>query len=186
MNTESASSTHTDTLAALPAGFAADSRVWIYQGHRPFSAGEATQTRQLLTSFLPAWNSHGTPVKGFADILYDQFVVLMADETASGVSGCSTDSSVRVIKQIEEQTGVHLFDRLNLAFYMDGAVRLVPISELPQALNEGVITASTLYFNNTVQSKEELEEKWLIQLKDSWLRTKYYSAISASSESDHP
>ncbi len=44
----------------------------------------------------------------------------MADETASGVSGCSTDSSVHLIKQIEQQTEIRLFDRLNLAFHIDG------------------------------------------------------------------
>src|SRR5579872_2892242 len=106
-----------NVLAALPPEFAADSRVWIYQGNRPFSAEEAIYTRRSLASFIQGWNSHGTPVKGFGDIFYNQFIILLADETASGVSGCSTDSSVRLIKQIEEHTGIGLFDRLNLAFF---------------------------------------------------------------------
>src|ERR1700733_8349117 len=88
----------------LPAGFDPGSRVWIYQGHRPFTSLEATQTRQLLDSFIHNWQSHGTPVKGYAAIFQNQFIILMADETASGVSGCSTDSSVRLIRQIEQQT----------------------------------------------------------------------------------
>ena len=165
---------------ALPAEFASDSRAWIYQGNRPFSADEAVHTRHMLGSFVKEWDSHGTPVKGFAEVFYNQFIVLLADETASGVSGCSTDSSVRLIKRIEEETGVPLFERLNLAFHIDGQVRLVPISELAGMLDSGVIDADTLYFNNTVQTKEELENNWLIPLKDSWLRTKYYSAISSS------
>jgi hypothetical protein len=36
----------------------------------------------------------------------------MADETATGVSGCSTDSSVRLIKEIEKIFGVNMFDRM--------------------------------------------------------------------------
>lgn len=180
MNTEHPPVSPAGILSTLPAGFAPDSRVWIYQGSRPFSTDEATQARHQLANFLREWNSHGTPVKGVAGLFYDQFIVFLADETASGVSGCSTDSSVRVIKLIEEQTGVSLFDRLNLAFLIGGQVRLVPIADLPAALNSGSITAETLYFNNTVQSKEELETKWLIPLKDSWLRTKYYSAITAT------
>src|SRR5580658_3354995 len=120
--------------------FDPSSRVWIYQGHRPFTAGEAAETRQLLNSFIQTWASHGTPVKGHAAIRYDQFIILMADETASGVSGCSTDSSVHLIKQIEQQTDVRLFDRVNLAFYVDGQVRLIPMTRLPEALNSGEIT----------------------------------------------
>jgi hypothetical protein len=164
---------NTDHLTGLPAGFDPSSRVWIYQGHRPFTVEEARQIRALLESFIQSWVSHGTPVKGFAGIAYDQFVILMADETASGVSGCSTDSSVHLIKQIEQQTDVRLFDRVNLAFYVDGQVRLIPMTRLPEALNSGEITPHTLYFNNTIQTKEEFESKWLIPLKNSWLGAKF-------------
>jgi hypothetical protein len=153
--------------------FDPSSRVWIYQGHRPFTAEEARQTRVLLDSFIQSWASHGTPVKGFAGIAYDQFVILMADETASGVSGCSTDSSVHLIGQIEQQTGVRLFDRLNLAFYINDKVEVIPLSQIPQALKTGHISAETLYFDNTIQCKKELETKWLIQLKYSWLDVRF-------------
>jgi hypothetical protein len=157
--------------------FDPSSRVWIYQGHRPFTAGEAAETRQLLNSFIQTWASHGTPVKGHAAIRYDQFIILMADETASGVSGCSTDSSVHLIKQIEQQTDIRLFDRLNLAFYLDGQVRIIPLAQLPEALESGRINAETPFFNNTVQTKAELEEKWLIPLKDSWLASRILGTV---------
>ena len=52
---------------------------------------------------------------------------------------------------------IRLFDRLNLAFYIDGQVRLIPMTLLPEALSPARITADTLYFNNTIQTKEELE-----------------------------
>jgi hypothetical protein len=160
--------------------FDPSSRVWIYQGHRPFTAQESASTRGLLDSFIRSWASHGTPVKGFAGIEYDQFIILMADETASDVSGCSTDSSVHLIKQIEQQTGIRLFDRLNLAFYPDRKVRLIPLAQLPQTLESGSINAETPFFDNTVQTKAELEEKWLIPLKDSWLAGRFLTTASKS------
>jgi len=168
---------NTDHLAGLPTSFDPSSRIWIYQGHRPFTPEEAAQTRQLLNAFIRTWTSHGTPVKGYGGILYNQFIILMADESegsgASGVSGCSTDSSVHLIKQIEQQTDIRLFDRLNLTFYIHNQVRLIPMAQLEDALNSGVITPDTLYFNNTVETKAELETKWMIPLKDSWLGQKY-------------
>jgi hypothetical protein len=159
--------------------FDPSSRVWIYQGHRPFTADEALQTRRLLDSFTRGWQSHGTPVKGFAELRHNQFIVLMADETASDVSGCSTDSSVRLIRQIEQQTGIRLFDRLDLAFLVDGTVTLVPMTQVPKALSTGRLSAESLYFNNTVRTKEELESKWLLPLKDSWLASKYLGQAAA-------
>lgn len=164
--------THTELL---PADFAASSRVWIYQAHRMFTLSEALHIEPLLESFVTSWKSHGTPVKGYANLFYGQFILLMADETASGISGCSTDSSVHLIKQIEQLTGVLLFDRLSLAFFIDGKVQMVPLAQLPYALENGLITGETLYFNNIVQTKQELEEKWIIPLKNSWLASRYLS-----------
>ncbi len=101
----------------LPAGFAANSRVWIYQCNRLFTIPEALQAEDLLNQFVSGWQSHGTPVKGYATIFFGQFVIIMADENATGVSGCSTDSSVRVIKEIEKLFGVTMFDRTSLGIY---------------------------------------------------------------------
>jgi hypothetical protein len=164
---------NTSHTALLPADFAGNSRVWIYQAHRLFTMPEALAIEGLLESFVRDWHSHSTPVKGYANLFYGQFIVLIADETASGVSGCSTDSSVRLIKQIEQQTGVQLFDRLNLAFFVDGKVQLVPLAQLPYALDNGLIKPHTLYFDNTVQTKQELESKWLRPMKDTWLGHRY-------------
>lgn len=157
----------------LPEDFAGDSRVWIYQSPRLFFLSEALQIEEMLEAFVRDWKSHGTPVKGYANLFYGQFIVLMADESATGVSGCSTDSSVHLIKEIEKQFGVNLFDRLMLAFRIDDKVQMVPLSQLPYALENGFVDAETLYFNNLVQTKVELEEKWLTPLKNSWLADRY-------------
>jgi hypothetical protein len=153
----------------LPAEMDASSRVWIYQSSRLFTISEALQIEDLLNEFVRSWHSHGIAVKGYANLFYGQFIVLMADETATGVSGCSTDSSVRLMKSIEQKFNVHLFDRMLLAFLIEGKVQLLPISQLDFAEQNQFISRDTLYFNNTVQTKKELEEKWLLPLKESWL-----------------
>lgn len=153
----------------LPADFAADSRVWVYQSSRLFSMGEALQLEDLLNHFTANWKSHGTPVKGFGTLFFGQFIILMADENATGVSGCSTDSSVRLIKDIEEAFKVHMFDRLNLAFIIKDKVQLLPQSQVKYALENKFINEDTIFFNNVVQTREELETNWMVPLKDSWL-----------------
>jgi hypothetical protein len=156
----------------LPEEMHASSRVWIYQSSRLFSISESLQIGDMLNEFVASWHSHGVAVKGYAHLFYGQFIILMADETASGVSGCSTDSSVRLMKSIEEQFAVHLFDRLLLAFLIDGKVQLLPLSQLDFAEENQFISSDTIYFNNTVQTKKELEEKWLLPLKESWLKNR--------------
>jgi hypothetical protein len=156
----------------IPEDFSGSSRVWIYQSNRLFSIQEALQLETLLNDFVQNWQSHGIPVKGYGNLLFGQFIVLMADETATGVSGCSTDSSVRLIKNIEEKYDVQLFNRQLLAFFVKDKVQLLPLSQLSYAFENNYVTGDTIYFNNLVQTKDELLNKWLIPVRDSWLRTR--------------
>jgi hypothetical protein len=52
---------------------------------------------------------------------------------------------------------------------------LLPLSQLQYAVDNGFISGDTLYFNNLVQSKEELENKWIIPVKESWLANRITS-----------
>jgi hypothetical protein len=164
---------HSEYHHLLPEAFAADSRVWIYQSSRLFTLSEAIQAEELLERFVTNWQSHGTPVKGYANLLFGRFIVLMADETASGVSGCSTDSSVRLIKEIEKTFSVNLFDRQMLAFIIKDNIQLLPLSQVQYAINNNFIQPGTAYFNNLVQTKEELQTNWIIPVKDSWLAKRF-------------
>ncbi len=153
----------------LHESFSPDSRVWIYQSSRLFTLNEALAIEDLLNDFTTKWLSHGTPVKGAGYLFFGQFIILMADEKATGVSGCSTDSSVRLIIDIEQRFGVNMFDRTTLAFVVKDKIQLLPLSQLQYAFDNRFIDSHTLYFNNLVQTKAELENNWLVPIKDSWL-----------------
>ena len=160
---------NTDFTDHLPEDFNDNSRVWIYQSSRLFFISEALEMEDMLNEFTANWKSHGAPVKGFANLFFGHFIVLMADETATGVSGCSTDSSVHLIKSIEEKFKVQFFERQTLAFVVKDKIQLLPLNQLEYAVENNFINVDTLYFNNTVLSKKDLIEKWIIPVKDSWL-----------------
>ena len=153
----------------LDGNFSPDSRVWIYQSGRLLSLGEALEVEDMLNEFTKNWKSHGTPVKGYANLFFGQFIIIMADETATGVSGCSTDSSVRLIKTIEEKFHVNMFDRQMLAFYVKDKIQMLPMSQLKYAFENNFITPDTLYFNNLAATKEQLLDNWIVPVKQSWL-----------------
>lgn len=153
----------------VPADFNDSSHVWVYQSNRIFNLSEAIEIEELLKNFAYSWKSHGAPIKGYGNLFFGQFIIFMADETASGVSGCSTDTSVRLIKNIEKDFQVDMFDRQMLAFIIDERIQLLPLSQINNSLENGVITKETLYFNNTILTKKELLKKWIIPVKKSWL-----------------
>ena len=157
----------------LPIDFSAESRVWIYQSSRLFTMSESLQIEEILNEFASNWKSHNIPVKGFGTLFFGQFIILMADETATDVSGCSTDSSVRLIKEIEKSFAVNLFDRTNLAFVINDKIQILPMSQLKYAMENEFIGPNTLFVDNNVHNKLDLINRWIIPIKDSWLGKKF-------------
>ncbi len=157
----------------IPQDFNDNSRVWIYQCSRMLAMSEALQIEPLLEDFVANWKSHRAAVKGFANVLFGQFIIIMADETQATVGGCSTDSSVRIIKQIEQDLKIDMFNRQNLAFVVKDKIQMLPLAQINYALENSFIDADTLFFNNLVATKKELLSKWIIPTKDSWLATRY-------------
>jgi len=155
----------------LPSNFSDNSRVWIYQSSRAFIEKEANEVNEQLYQFYTQWATHGAPVKGWAKLLFNQFVVFMADETDTHVSGCSTDSSVRIVKSLERQYDVNFFDRMMITFLRNGKAEMLPFSQIQYAIDKGFITADTLMFNNIAGTKKELTENWLVPIYNSWLRS---------------
>ncbi|MBS1497383.1 MAG: hypothetical protein JSU03_02940 [Bacteroidetes bacterium] len=163
-----------DIQQHLPEDFNNNSRVWIYQSSRLFFISEALEMENMLHDFVQQWNSHGAPVKGYANLFFGRFIVLMADETATGVSGCSTDSSVHLIKEIEKKYGVEMFNRQQLIFIVKDKLEQLPMAQLNYAIQNNFIDKDTLYFNNTIVNKQQLIENWITPAGNTWLK-KYFA-----------
>lgn len=157
----------------LPSHFSDTSRVWVYQADRTLFVSEALALEPLLENFVRNWQSHGIPVKGYANLFYGKFIVLMADETATGVSGCSTDSSVRLIKELETIFKVNFLDRTLLAFYLKDKIEQIPLAQLDYAVNNGFVKPDSLFFDNTISNKKELMQRWPAPAASTWLARKF-------------
>lgn len=153
--------------------FPAQSKVWVYQCSRQFSIDEALQLEDILHTFSAAWKSHGAPVKSEAYLFFGRFIIIMANEDFNAVGGCSTDSLMHFIQKIEQDFNVQLLDRTILAFVVQDKIEVLPMAQLKFAIEKGYITPDTLFFNNAVTSRQQLEDNWLIPVKNSWIQARY-------------
>lgn len=158
-----------EELKKIPETLSADSRVWIFQSSRPFNTKETIEINEQLKNFYLQWQTHGTPVQGWGELLFGSFIVVLADEKASQVSGCSTDGMTRVIKSLEKQYSVNFFDRLTISFLVKDKVQMLPMNQISYGLTKGFIETDTPLFNNLVSTKKALLESWLTPLDKSWL-----------------
>jgi len=145
-----------------------NSRVWIYQSDRGFTQKEIEFIATKAEDFINQWTRHGDDLKGSFTIKYNQFLVLAVDESFNNVSGCSIDSSVRFIKELENELKLDLMNKLNVSFKDNEHINLVKLSDFQRFAKENKITPETIVFNNMVNTIADFESNWEIAAKDSW------------------
>jgi len=150
------------------------SRVWIYQSNREFLDTEITKINEILTNFIDRWNNHGDGLKSSFIIKYNQFIILAVDEDDTNASGCSIDSSVQVIKKIESEFDVNLFDRMKTAFKIGEHINLVSMIDFQKYVKEAKITKDTIVFNNMVNTKGDFKTAWETEAQNSW-HTRFFN-----------
>lgn len=148
----------------------ASARVWVYQANRRFTPEEEHVVSDTLSAFTHAWVAHGNPLKTSFTILYNQFIVLAADENFNEASGCSIDLSVRVIRQLDQQFSLGLFERTNVAFLKDGVPEIIPLAALGNALQAQRWNENSQVFNNVVATIGELQTRWILAAGQTWLK----------------
>jgi hypothetical protein len=146
-----------------------DARVWVYAFDRAPDADTRARMTDVLDHFVKTWVSHEVPVDGAYAILEDRFLV-MAGHCSDGISGCSTDSSVRVVKAIHDHFGVNALDR-SLVFFRDEAGRVDSLSRIDfqRKVEAGVIGPGTVVFDTTIGHLADLRAgKFETTFERSW------------------
>lgn len=146
----------------------ADARVWIYQSNKSFDEQQTAIIQKKVENFIQQWQSHGKGVKAWGKLQYNRFIILIADQNHEAPSGCSIDSSVAFIKSIATEMGVDMFDRMNFAYKKEGKVLSADRLNFANLYQSGSINDQTTVFNNLVNTKADLDQKWELPLAESW------------------
>lgn len=144
------------------------SRVWIYQADRKLTDQEVTVIKKHGDNFIAQWAAHGSDLQAAFEVKYNQFIILFADESQVKASGCSIDSSVRFIKEIEKHYQLNLFDRLNITYKAGNIIKMLKMADFQIAAEKGDVTSETTVFNNLIETKADFETKWEVSVKESW------------------
>lgn len=174
MNSDQTSVMNPETISSY--GIAAmpdDAKVWVYQSNRVLSEQEALDILNAGQVFINTWSAHGASLKASFDVIYSRFIVIAVDEEQALASGCSIDSSVRFVKQLEQQFNLNLFDRMQVAYHHGREIKMCHLNNLLNELTSALgkdknVLGEVIVFNNMVITKAEFDEQWEIPLKYSW------------------
>lgn len=149
-------------------GFSPQSRVWIYQSDKAFTPGQLKTVEELKTVFMQQWESHGSPVKGKIEVLYNRFIVVAIDEPDEKSCGRSVDASIRFMKELEQELQVTLLNRMLVAYKKGEQIFSCTLPEFEALAKKGAVNKNTIVFNNTVHSLIEFENGWEVPAEKSW------------------
>ncbi|MEP7264748.1 MAG: ABC transporter ATPase [Bacteroidota bacterium] len=153
-------------------GFSPDSKIWIYQCNRPFTAEEIISISDSCKRFTDSWKAHEHQLKASSTILYNRFIIFCVDENTAGASGCSIDKSVHLIREIEKQYQVFLLNRMQVAYMENDQVSACPLNMFLKMYENEEVNAQTLVFDNTITTLAELNSKWIQPVKSTWMNNK--------------
>lgn len=153
-------------------------KVWVYQSNRPFSDKEIITLSEKLKAFTDSWTAHGSQLNAWAEILYNHFIVLFVNEDVANASGCSIDSSIKFLKEIETEFDITLFNRLLIAYKdQSGNIKIVNQKGLNELVQKGIITDEAIVFNNAISTGKSFISEWEVPLKNSWLKKLLLSEV---------
>ncbi|MFY0593164.1 hypothetical protein [Roseivirga sp.] len=156
----------------------AKARIWIYQADRRIDQKEEQTILSGAEKFITEWAAHGQSLLASAAVFHGYFLVIATDENFNLASGCSIDSSFRFVQQLGGELQIDFFQRTNIAFSVNGEVKLIPMSKIKEEVAQGNITNESFFFDNNIGDKSELEDKWLVRADKSWLKRYFQTSAS--------
>ena len=145
-----------------------DYRVIIYPASRPFTAKESKVITEKLYDFLASWAAHGKPLSSSFKIEKNQFIVVCVDEDKEAASGCSVDALGGVMKEIEQEFQLGLFDRMKATFVENGEVRTLKLQDFRNGLKNGDISKNIEVYDFSKNTYVAFLSDFLLPLRRSW------------------
>ena len=144
-----------------------NSRVWVFQSLDFIDDLLVEEIKEKISIFLNQWKSHQTDFKSSFEIRYNTFIIIAADES-SLVSGCSIDSLINFIKDLENSFELQLLDKLHVKYIENGKIITKHLNQFKIYCQSLGKNHNLVVFNNLVKDINELENNWQVDIKNSW------------------
>ncbi|MFK7899478.1 MAG: hypothetical protein AB8B61_01840 [Cyclobacteriaceae bacterium] len=146
-----------------------DSPIWVYQSSTLLSEEQVNHIHTKLTQFISSWQSHGNALAGDFTIVSNRFIILGVNNSQATASGCSIDSSVHIIQELEKDLSISLLDKSHVAFETTEGIQMVDFRKIKDAIASQVITKDSFVFNNQVNTYLALLNNWKVSIDKSWV-----------------
>lgn len=157
-----------------------DARLWTFAAERPLDDAAREALLARMDDFMEGWNAHGHPVVGARTLRDDRFLLVAADERATGVSGCSGDALFRAVAEAGREVGVAMTDDgLGVWFRgADGEIRRATRGEFRRMAEAGEVGPETVVWDLTTNTVGDVRAgRWETRVAESWHARAFPAAV---------
>lgn len=145
-----------------------DYRVIIYPASRPFVAKESKAITEKLFDFLSTWQAHGKALSSSFKVEKNQFIIITVDEDVEPASGCSMDALNGIMREIDAEYNLGLFDRMKACYVENGEIKTMKLQDFRTLLKNGEISHDIEVFDFSKSTYVSFLSDFLLPLKRSW------------------
>ena len=146
-----------------------NSKVWVFQSSSIIPETLLDNISDDSKNFLNQINSHGNKLKGSYKIIYNHFLIVAVENIQNEISGCSIDTIIRFVKNLELKYNLSFFDRSIVKYKKNNEnIKSTSLNEFKTICKTKMIDDDITVFNNLVKNIDELENIWETNIHNSW------------------
>lgn len=145
------------------------SKVWIYPSLQALTPHQESIVMEQTHKFVDEWLSHGAPVTASFTVLEHRFLVIAADESTAGPSGCSIDSQVHFVQKLESAIHQTLTEKGQIPVISEeGTIEFWPLDPFRKHISEGLLPSNRFFYDISVQTVSDLREHFKLKIVEGW------------------
>lgn len=144
-------------------------KVWIFPSSRKFYPQEIKGLQKRIEDFLREWKGPDNSINCAYNLKYNRFIIIAVDTTKKSLNLEAHDELTTFIQELEKSYEIVLLDRMNVCYKHGEFVQYKDLKDFKKLIKNKGASKKTIVFNNLINTKEELEYDWEINIMDSWL-----------------
>lgn len=149
-----------------------NSKIWLYISSISINNINQEKISLLFKEFNDEWKSHGEKISGALKFIGNNILIIGANYLGGDMCGRSVDAQVRFVSQIDQEFGIDLLNRNNLAFSISEKICVFNFIEIENLIKEDKINRRTIFFNNYCSKNSDFLQ---LSFEDSPLGLRYFS-----------
>jgi hypothetical protein len=146
-----------------------NSRLWVFNTDRPLDDELVELLGTAVGQFLEQWTAHRVDLPAGYEIRYNRFILIGADTSHTGPSGCSIDGMMGFLRQVQTQFSLTIIDAPDVCYRDDNGVECVTRPRFDELAASGEVTTGTIVFDGMITTVGDVRSgKWEKPARDSW------------------